>query len=86
MSVWWDISGVAAAGYEIYAPVVISDAGVANTFSKLLPAEVAKKSRQLVKNLPVFSIFASQCVIVSLQDTAACSKRSACLRAVVSCS
>ena len=39
--------GKSSGATDVYAPLVISDAGVVNTFTSLVPQEHAKKSGQL---------------------------------------
>lgn len=55
---------------EIHAPIVISNAGVFNTFGKLLPAEVAKKSGYLHKLDSVKRSMASLGMYIGVQATA----------------
>jgi hypothetical protein len=50
---------------DIQAPLVISDAGVVNTFTKLLPAEVAKQSGELLKQIK----FVYYCTVHPLHNT-----------------
>lgn len=59
-----------ADGSEIRSPVVISNAGVFNTFGKLLPEPVARKSGYLQKLDTVKRSMASLGMYIGLQDTA----------------
>lgn len=59
-----------ADGTEIRAPVVISSAGVFNTFGKLLPEETARKSGYLDKLKTVDRSMASLGMYIGLRDTA----------------
>lgn len=40
---------------DVFAPLIISDAGAVNTFVKLLPPHVAKKSSTLSSHTYVFN-------------------------------
>lgn len=57
-------------GDEIYAPLVISDAGVPNTFGKLLEAEVAQKFGFLEKLKQVKPSLAHICLYIGFKQTA----------------
>lgn len=59
-----------ADGHEVRAPIVISNAGVFNTFGKLLPADVAKASGYLKKLDTVKRSMASLGMYIGIQDTA----------------
>src|SRR5690554_2015795 len=59
-----------ADGTEVRAPVVISNAGVFNTFGKLLPEKVAKQSGYLKKLDTVKRSMASLGMYIGIQDTA----------------
>src|SRR5690606_30301879 len=59
-----------ADGTEVRAPVVISNAGVFNTFGKLLPADVAKDSGYLKKLDTVKRSMASLGMYIGVKDTA----------------
>lgn len=59
-----------ADGEEVRAPVVISNAGVFNTFGKLLPGETARKSGYLKKLDSVKRSMASLGMYIGIQDTA----------------
>lgn len=59
-----------ADGHEVRAPIVISNAGVFNTFSKLLPADVAKTSGYLKKLDTVKRSMASLGMYIGIKDTA----------------
>jgi len=60
-----------ADGTDIHAPVVISNAGVFNTFGKLLPDAVAQKSGYGKKLNSVKRSMASIGMYIGIQDTAA---------------
>lgn len=57
-------------GTDIRAPIVISNAGVFNTFGKLLPEKVAKQSGYLKKLDTVKRSMASLGMYIGIQDTA----------------
>src|SRR5690606_7274102 len=59
-----------ADGHEVRAPIVISNAGVFNTFGKLLPAEVSRQSGYLKKLDTVKRSMASLGMYIGIQDTA----------------
>ncbi|MEW6778094.1 MAG: FAD-dependent oxidoreductase, partial [Bdellovibrionota bacterium] len=59
-----------ASGEEFRAPAIVSDAGAANTFAKLLPREIAKKSGLLQKLETVPTSIAYVCLYVGLDGTA----------------
>ncbi|MCB1837618.1 MAG: NAD(P)/FAD-dependent oxidoreductase [Alcanivoracaceae bacterium] len=59
-----------ADGHEVRAPIVISNAGVFNTFGKLLPADVAKASGYLKKLDTVKRSMASLGMYIGIKDTA----------------
>lgn len=59
-----------ADGHEVRAPIVISNAGVFNTFGKLLPADVAKQSGYLKKLDTVKRSMASLGMYIGIKDTA----------------
>ena len=59
-----------ADGHEVRAPIVISNAGVFNTFGKLLPADVAKASGYLKKLDTVKRSMASLGMYIGVKNTA----------------
>lgn len=59
-----------ADGHEVRAPIVISNAGVFNTFGKLIPADVAKASGYLKKLDTVKRSMASLGMYIGIKDTA----------------
>ena len=59
-----------ADGHEIRAPVVISDAGVYNTFERLLAEDVPARSRYLERMTRVRPSMASICLYVGLRHSA----------------
>lgn len=58
-----------ADGHELRAPIVISNAGVINTFEKLLPAAVAKKIGYAAKAREIGASIAHLSLYVGLQGT-----------------
>ncbi len=59
-----------ADGHEIRAPIIISNAGVFNTFGKLLPEDMARRSGYLDKLKTVDRSMASLGMYIGLRDTA----------------
>ncbi len=62
---------MAADGHVIRAPIVISDAGVANTFARLLDREVAQRAGLLADLTKVTPSIAHLCLYLGFEQTAA---------------
>jgi phytoene dehydrogenase-like protein len=58
-------------GTDVRSPIVISNAGVVNTFTRLLPSEISHKTGYTQKLTQVKPSMASLCLYIGIKDTAA---------------
>ncbi len=57
-------------GTDVRSPIVISNAGVVNTFNRLLPSEVSQKTGYTQKMKQVRPSMASLCLYIGIKETA----------------